>query len=392
MNYLKFIICGCMCMLLSNCTTEYSKTTFGYDLSFLKENQDVITLKENNGKSQLIILPEYQGRVMTSTANGLEGNSYGWINYDLIGSKKVEEHINVFGGEDRFWIGPEGGQYSVFFKKGTDFTFDNWFTPKELDTEAFDIVSQSDKKVSFTKKMRLVNYQDYSFDIEVNREVTIFNKEQIESDLKIKLAEDLSFVAYQSKNEIINTGTQAWSKDSGLLSIWILGMYMPSENTTVILPYKDSLALNTSYFGTIPPGRLTITDKQVMYKGDGTSRFKLGVPPKNVVPYAGSYDADKNMLTVISYTFEGDSTYVNSVWRHQENPYKGDVVNSYNDGPLDNGDQLGPFYELESSSSSKALKPSESIKHIHKTYHFEGDFEALNGISKKLLSKDLKEL
>jgi hypothetical protein len=29
-----------------------------------------------------------------------------------------------------------------------------------------------------------------------------------------------------------------------------------------------------------------------MYKGDGTARFKLGLPPQNVVPYVGSYDAD----------------------------------------------------------------------------------------------------
>jgi hypothetical protein len=26
-------------------------------------------------------------------------------------------HINVFGGEDRFWLGPEGGQFSIFFAK-----------------------------------------------------------------------------------------------------------------------------------------------------------------------------------------------------------------------------------------------------------------------------------
>ena len=167
---------------------------------------------------------------------------------------------------------------------------------------------------------------------------------------------------------------------------------MPSENTTVILPYKDSLALNTSYFGTIPPGRLTTTDKHVMFKGNGTARFKLGIPPSNVTPYIGSFDGDKQTLTIVKYSFKGDTTYVNSVWRDQENPYGGDVINSYNDGPLENGDQLGPFYELETSSSTKELQPNEAIKHIHKTYHFEGDFETLNNISKKLLKKDLNEL
>lgn len=393
-NYLKLLIFSCIIgVLLAGCSgAPPNKETFGYDLDFLKQHQNVITLKENSGKSQLIVLPGYQGRVMTSTSNGLEGNSYGWINYDLIASKKIEKHINVFGGEDRFWIGPEGGQYAIFFKKDTEFTFDNWFTPKEIDTEAYDVVSKSDHHVAFNKKMHLVNYQDYAFDIEVNREVTIFNKEQIEQELNLELDDSVEFVGYQSDNELVNTGDQAWSKDTGLLSVWILGMYMPSENTTVILPYKDSLALNTSYFGTIPSGRLTTTDKHMMYKGNGTARFKLGLPPKNIMPYVGSYDADKQMLTIIGYTFKEDTTYVNSVWRKQNNPYAGDVINSYNDGPLDHGDQLGPFYELESSSSTKELNPKESIKHIHKTYHFEGGFEALNKISKKLLEKDLNEL
>lgn len=391
-NTLRTLFCISTCILFSSCATKHPKGSFGYDMNFLKKHQAVITLEENNGKSRLIVLPELQGRVITSTSNGLEGNSYGWMHYDLIASGTYEEHINPFGGEERFWIGPEGGQFSIFFKKGTEFVFDNWYTPKELDTDPFDVVSQSDDAVTFHKKMRLVNYQDFQFDIEVNRKVTIFDKQQIEGDLGFDLANTVDFVAYQSDNEIKNVGTQSWSKDTGLLSIWILGMFMPSENTTVILPYKGALALNTSYFGTIPPGRLTTTDKHVMYKGDGTSRFKLGLPPHNVMPYVGSYDADKTMLTIVNYTFAGDTTYMNSAWRKQDNPYAGDVINSYNDGPLENGDQLGPFYELESSSSTKELEPGESIKHIHKTYHFEGEFDALNEISKRLLEIDLKDL
>jgi hypothetical protein len=200
-------------------------------------------------------------------------------------------------------------------------------------------------------------------------------------------------VAYQSDNEIVNTGSQAWSKETGLLSIWILGMYIPSDNTTVIIPYKNELALNTSYFGEVPAGRLTTTDKHILFKGNGTARFKLGLPPKNVEPYIGSFDADKNMLTIVSYTFDGKPDYVNSEWRyHEEGGYQGDVINSYNDGPLGNGDQLGPFYEFESSSHTEALQPGSSIKHLHKTYHFEGDTQSLNVISKAILNKDLTEL
>lgn len=391
-NHLKFLSFSSLCILLCSCSPKHPKGTFGYDQKFLKNHQEIITLKENNDKSQLIVLPDLQGRVITSTSGGLKGNSYGWMHYDLIASGAFEEHFNPFGGEDRFWIGPEGGQFSIFFKKGTAFTFDNWFTPKELDTEPFDVINQTNKEVVFRKKMQLVNYQEYTFDIEVNRTVTIFEKKQIEEELGIDITNKIDYVAYQSNNEIVNIGDQSWAKESGLLSIWILGMYIPSKNTTVILPYRDSLTLNSSYFGSIPPDRLTITDKHVMFKGDGTHRFKLGLPPQNIMPFIGSFDADKQILTIVSYTFEEDNSYVNSVWRSQKNPYQGDVINSYNDGPLENGEQLGPFYELESSSGVKELKPGESINHVHKTYHFEGNLLTLNEISKQLLGKDLNNL
>lgn len=386
----KFISLVIFIMLIG-CSVDHPKGTFGYDLKFLEAHQQIITLEENAGKSQIILIPEYQGRVMTSTATGLRGNSYGWINYELISSGKLEEHINVFGGEDRYWMGPEGGQYAIFFKKGSDFTFNNWFTPKEIDTESFEVTDRSDRHVAFSKKMQLTNYQDFVFDIRVNREISILGKRQIEEDLNLSLGK-VDFVAYQSDNELINTGERAWSKESGLLSIWILGMFNPSPLTTVIIPYKDSLELNTSYFGEIPPERLTKTDDHVMFKGDGTLRFKLGLPPQNIVPIIGSFDADLGVLTIVTYTYEGDTTYVNSLWKYQDNPYAGDVVNSYNDGPLENGDQLGPFYELESSSSTRELKPGEMIKHVHKTYHFEGAFDALDAISIKILGKSLKEL
>ena len=89
---------------------ELEKGTFGYDVDFLKKYRETVILEQ--GASMLAICPEYQGRVMTSSSAGLEGLSYGWLNYDLIKSGEILEHINPVGGEDRFWLGPEGGQMS----------------------------------------------------------------------------------------------------------------------------------------------------------------------------------------------------------------------------------------------------------------------------------------
>ena len=93
--------------------------TYGYDLAFMKaHNMEVVELRDENNKACLMVSPALQGRVMTSSANGTGGKSFGWINYKLINSGKVSEQFNPYGGEERFWLGPEGGPFSIIFRKG----------------------------------------------------------------------------------------------------------------------------------------------------------------------------------------------------------------------------------------------------------------------------------
>ena len=82
-----------------------------------------------------------QGRVLTSSVAGANGFGYGWVNRELIASGKIAQHINAVGGEDRIWLGPEGGQFSIFFAPGVPFDLEHWFTPAPLDTDPYEIVS-----------------------------------------------------------------------------------------------------------------------------------------------------------------------------------------------------------------------------------------------------------
>ncbi len=91
---------------------------FGDDSTFLKQHTELIVLSANKGQSKVAVAPGWQGRVMTSSAQGNDGHSFGWINRELIASGKLQPHMNAFGGEDRFWLGPEGGQCSIFFAPG----------------------------------------------------------------------------------------------------------------------------------------------------------------------------------------------------------------------------------------------------------------------------------
>lgn len=85
--------------------------------------------------------------------------------------------------------------------------------------------------------------------------------------------------------------------------------------------------------------------------------------------------------------------YVNNLWEIQEEPFAGDVVNTYNDGPYQqDGKQIGPFNELESSSPAAALAPGDSMTHVHRTAHFQGPEEELSKITEQTLGLPLSAI
>ena len=387
---------------ISACNKKAQKETgtmFKEDLAFLKSHTNVVLLSNEQGTAQVAVCPDMQGRVMTSTADGAEGLSFGWINRKLIESGENNLHINAFGGEDRFWLGPEGGQFSIFFKKGAPFDFEHWFTPPAFNEGAYNVIAKSATRVLFRKKMHLVNYSDTNFDLELNRDVILLNKPEVENIFHVVADPTIKAVAFQSDNRITNVGEKTWTKESGLLSIWILGMFNPSPKTTIVIPFKPGpeaelgAIVNDAYFGKVPPERLVVKDSVLFFKGDGNYRSKIGISPQRVKPVLGSYDALHKTLTIVHLTTHpGVTDYVNSMWELQDKPYAGDVANSYNDGPLENGDQLGPFYEMESSSPAAALAPGETMRHVHSTVHFRGDEAALNQIAKSVLGVSLEEI
>lgn len=372
-------------------TAMRSEETFGYDYDFLKKYKDVVLLEHNSMK--VAIVGDYQARVMTSSAKGMNGFSYGWINHDAIASGRYTPHMNAFGGEERFWFGPEGGQYSVFFKKGSTFDFANWQTPAEIDTVSYDLVEKQANKAVFSKDMELENFSGTKFKVNLNREINLLNQVDAEKLLGVSL-KDIDWVGYQTKNILKNTGTEDWDKSKGVLSIWLLGMMKASPQNTIIIPYQSGKAdqINDSYFGKITPERLVKKDNILFFKADAQSRGKIGIPPQALKPVAGSYDSENKILTIVQFDYAGETDYVNSMWEIQKDPYKGDAINAYNDGKNDSGSQMGQFYELETSSPAIALKRNESLTHTQRTFHFEGTESVLDAISKKLLGINLPEV
>jgi hypothetical protein len=180
----------------------------------------------------------------------------------------------------------------------------------------------------------------------------------------------------------------------------------------VIVPYRHGdvarlgPVVKSDYFGPVPPERLKVitgvggTAKEgwprdaIFFRADGKYRAKIGVSQRRALNMLGSIDFRLGVLTLVHFSMPTDPTrepYMNNMWGGPHaDPYHGDVVNSYNDGPPAPGKKgLGPFYEIESLSPARELATGESLEHRHCTIHIQADPAILDDIARGRLEVDL---
>ena len=226
----------------------------------------------------------------------------------------------------------------------------------------------------------------------------ILERPAIAALVKSSIPDDTKVVAYRSTNILTNRGPEAWTREEGLVSIWLLGMFPHGPDVTVVVPLKEGPgnAVNADYFGSLEKDRLVANQKAVFFKGDGAFRSKIGVPPGRSTGVAGSYDAGRGRLTIVHCEVPPNAAelpYVRSQWMDHADPYAGDLINAYNDGPPTPDEApLGPFYELETSSPALPLGAGESLTHVQTTMHFQGDAKSLDAIARAMLGVSLEEI
>ena len=377
----------------------FEKGTFGYDLNYLSSKDSLmIVLMSDEGNARIIVSAKYQAKVFTSTAEGLFGKSIGFVNYKVFDSGVIDEHMNGYGGENRFWFGPEGGKFSVYFAPNAEQVYDNWHTPKSIDIEPWEITSIAKKNVSFKKEMELTNYLGTNLKVQVDRKVSLIERAEVESSLGLEISSKVGSVAYITDNNIVNLNDFAWTNETGTICIWILDMFNPAPNAVTIIPFNEGdenefgKIVTSDYFGEIPADRLKIQENTIYLKTDGKFRSKLGLNGKRTKSIAGNYDPDMKRLTITTFEVDKDAIYLNQEWNPTKNPLIGDAMNAYNDGPLDDGSIMGPFLEVESVSPAAFLEPMKSLSHKHTVYHFIGEEVDLEPIAKKLLGVSIADI
>lgn len=379
--------------------SEYNKGTFGYDLQYLSgKDHSLIVLSSDDEASQILVSPKYQAKVFTSTAEGADGQSLGYIGYKALDSESFDPHMNGYGGENRFWLGPEGGKYSVFFQPGTEQVYDNWFTPKPIDIEPWSVVSSDKQSVSMKKGMEVANYKGSRLKLTVDRKVKLLSPSEIESMLGVTPGNKIKTVAYATANSITNRNDFVWTEETGTICIWMLDMFNPAPKAVTVVPFVtgDEKELGpiatTDYFGEIPAEYFQVKEGIAFLKTDGKFRSKIGMNPKRTKAIAANYDPDSKRLTISTFDVDKNGIYLNQEWNPTKDPLVGDALNAYNDGPLEDGSIMGPFLELESASPGAFIKPEETLMHNHNVFHFVGEENELTKITEKLVGVSIQEI
>ncbi|MEC9031384.1 MAG: DUF6786 family protein [Planctomycetota bacterium] len=383
-------------LALQGCCSE-RLTDFENIRILLDSNADTIVLKGETG-SKLLVSPRLQGRIMTAKVGSVE--STGLVPQKTISEGEIHEHFNNFGGIDRFWIGPEAGQYGVYFPKGAkELTRDNWQVPASFDKGAFEVIEKTEQRIQLRKKIDVTNLLGVEFETMVTREIGLIPSASLGAELGIELPAGVSYIGCYSDNQLTNTGND-WDPKSGLIGIWILGMFNASDQAVVIAPFKSAdngkPAYNDDYFGKVEDSRLKVIGQSVIFRGDARKVGKFGLSQGRTTGLAGSFDFGRNLLTVVRFSVpQAMERYGNSTWHvTQENPYSGDAFQSYNNGDDKSPDGLAQdaFFELESASPVRPLRKGENISHRHATYHFQGPRKELDKLAAKLLEVSLEEV
>lgn len=399
-KFILWVLLSISAILVLFIVNKHTGNNYKADKAFLLKNKvNVIELYDSLGQARLLIAPGMQARVLTSTATGKNGYSYGFINYALIKLGQLQKQINAYGGEERFWLGPEGGNFSLYFKPNVEQKFENWIVPRVIDTDGYNCVYISASKAKFTKQSTLTNCANTKLEILIERTVTLLSNAEIEQKLSFTIPKEVNKIAYQTENTITNNGNFEWTKTTGMPSIWLLSMLKSGNNASIFIPFvqgSDSalgVIVSDDYFGKVPVNRLKVKNGFVYFKADANYRSKIGISPNRATSLMGCYNAQNKTLTVLKCILPlNKAEYVNSKWGKQNNPFEGDVLNAYNDGAVSGGSQLGKFYELESSSPAANLKPNQSLTHSQQIYHFEGTETDLTYITQRLFGTSITEI
>ena len=361
-----------------------------------------VVLEGRRPKQQVLCAPSLVGRTMTTTYDASNGDALGWIGVAAIQKGPVDPVFNNFGGEDRFWFGPEGSQFGLHFGSKEQ-TMANYRVQSGMSSQPYEVVTVSPSRdfVVMKTRMHLENARKTQFDVEVQRTVRVLDS----CPYTMGYSNKLQWVGFQTESIVTNLSQRGIEKETGVLSAWTPGLHPNSSNCVVVLPFRSGSntelgePIRRDYFkdlcldGNLPQERWkTFTDHALM-KADGKFRVKVGIGIRRARNLLGGLNLDAGELTLNDCELYPEMDYVSPYWRQlsQKELFDGEALSAYIDGPDQNGQRAGDFYELETLSPALTLLPGESFLHRNRVYHVKGDFGEIDRICRTFLKTSIHE-
>lgn len=359
-----------------------------------------IVLQGSESKGCLLIAPDLSGRIMAVSMDGQKGENFGFVETYSVENRGKDPQFNKYGGALRWWIGPEGGQYGVAFRPGTkNFDLDSWYISEEYNGKPFAVAYPEDgigASALMGAECKVDNASGAQHHLGITCRLTLLDNPLkpttgASRPNKKKTGAGLKHFGYLSETAFQNLSVEPMKKETGLVSIWMLGMYASGPRAYVITPFErkgTGKIVTDTYFSEdgLSSDRLKAYNKQgyLVFRADAEERSKIGLSRSRASNVIGSIDISRRLLTVWRFPIRRKMPYVNSLWEYQKYPYAGDVTNSYNDDG-----NFGNFYELECSSHALALAPRERFRFPLEIHHFIGPRSVLLGAADKLLGRKI---
>lgn len=348
-------------------------------------------LESNDARKRVLCAPSLVGRVMTSTLDGPDGNSLGRIGVDAIRKGPVDPVFNDFGGEERFWFGPEGSQFGLNFTS-MDQTLANYRVQAGMSSIPYEIVQTVADLglLTMQSNMGLANCFGTHFTVNVSRTIRILES----CPYTLGCSDHLDCVGFQSETRVTNISDKPINSETGPLSAWTIGQQQSGPRCVVVVPLQCGLPsdlgepIRQDYLadlcpaGSVPSSKWSVRKGHVLLKTEGDYPMKIGIGKKRAKNRFGSIDLDRNHLIINDFDLFPEMDYVAPYWRSlsSEELLDGEAISVYVDGPAEAGRPKGDFYELETLSPALTLLPNESFTHRNRVFHVRGDLRVLGEI------------
>lgn len=393
-------------------------------LHYMASQTEVVELVNDYG-GRVAICPAWNGRVMTSSCDGLEGAAMGFVHIEGMerlaadarsGAESVAHGLRFLGGEDQFDLAPVGGRFGIDAAPRTDeraaplLWGEGAFTPQEIRKT----VPEAD--VVLQRRAAFFNRAGTPFTVDLVRQMRLLQRDDLETTFGTALASaldqpDSSFVAFETVSSLVNRGEPMVPR-GGLITPRVVGMFGTGDRTAAILPFRPVCevrhGITPHYFGLAPHRRLWTFDHCVALRADGEHRVQVGASYLCAMPLAGAIDFREGVLTLVAWSLPplaSEPCYLANAACCADHPHEtasppvaesdgddvnGDVARVYVSGGMLRSETISHprFYEIDTAAPAHALPHGGSILHRRQTVHLATDSETLRDLAAQFLACD----